>query len=114
MLWLNTYFPSDPQVLNFDDAELLNTLRDIEKIMDDTEYDDVILGGDLNWDSSRDSGFSQTMRQFVIRIGLKSVWEKYPIGFTHIHTDLRSTSILDNFLVNERLLDLQWRMTLIS
>ena len=85
LLWLNTYFPTDPQIVNFDDTELRGTLRDIEKIMDDTEYDDVILGGDLNWDSSRDSGFSQTMRQFVIRIGLKSVWEKYPIG-SHTYT----------------------------
>ena len=31
---------------------------------------------------------------------------KVQVGYTHIHTDLKSTSILDNFLVNERLLDL--------
>ena len=106
LLWLNAYFPTDSQLVNFDDAELLNTLKDIEKVMDDTEYDDVILGGDLNWDNRRDSGFSQVMRDFTSRIGLKSVWEKFQVGYTHIHTDLKSTSILDNFLVNERLLDL--------
>ena len=106
LLWLNAYFPTDSQMINFDDTELLNTLRDIEQVMDDAEYDDVILGGDLNWDNRRDSGFSQTMRDFVSRIGLKSVWEKFQVGYTHIHTDLKSTSILDNFLVNERLLDL--------
>ena len=55
LLWLNTYFPTDPQLLNFDDTELLETLRDIEKIMDDTEYDDVILAGDINWDNRRNS-----------------------------------------------------------
>ena len=46
------------------------------------------------------------MREFSARIGLRSVWEKFPVGFTHIHTDLKSTSILDNFMMNERLLDL--------
>ena len=106
LLWLNAYFPTDPQTINFDDTELLQTLRDIEKVMDEAQYDDVILGGDLNWDNRRNSGFSQVMRQFVSRIGLRSVWEKFPVQFTHMHTDLKSTSILDNFLVNERLLGL--------
>ena len=106
LLWINAYFPTDSQLVNSDDTELLNTLRDIEKVMDDTEYDDVIIGGDLNWDNRRDSGFSQVMRDFLSRIGLKSVWEKFQVGYTHIHTDLKSTSILDNFLMNERLLDL--------
>ena len=40
------------------------------------------------------------------KIGLKSVWEKFPVNFTHIHTDFTSTSTIDHFLVNERLLDL--------
>ena len=74
--------------------------------MDEAEYDDVILGGDLYWDNRRNSGFSEIMREFTSRIGLYSVWEKFPVGYTHIHTDLKSTSVLDNFLVNERLLDL--------
>ena len=38
-------------------------------------------------------------------IGLKSVWDKFPVNFTHIHTDHVSTSTIDHFLVNERLLD---------
>ena len=106
LLWLNVYFPTDPLTVNFDDSELQETLRDIEKVMDESEYDDVILGGDLNWDNRRNSGFSETMRDFVERVGLISVWDKFPVSFTHVHTDLKSTSILDNFLVNERLLDL--------
>ena len=68
LLWLNTYFPTDPQLLNFDDTELLETLRDIEKIMDDTDYDDVILAGDLNWYNRRNSGIYEAMRNFVSRI----------------------------------------------
>ena len=105
LLWLNVYFPTDPLTVNFDDDELLKVLIDIEKVMDEAEYDDVILGGDLNWDKRRNSGFSLIMTEFTTRIGLRSVWEKFPVDFTHIHTDLKSTSILDNFLLNERLLD---------
>ena len=35
-----------------------------------------------------------------------SVWDKFPIDFTHLHTDMKSTSILDNFFVSQQLLDL--------
>ena len=106
LLWINAYFPTDPLTINFDETELLQTIRDIEKVMDEAEYDDVMLGGDLNWDNRRNTGFSVVMREFSARIGLRSVWEKFPVGFTHIHTDLKATSILDNFMMNERLLDL--------
>ena len=43
--------------------------------------------------------------EFVNRIGLKSVWDKFPVDFTHVHTDFVSTSTIDHFLVNERLID---------
>ena len=105
LLWLNVYFPTDPLTIEFEETELMEVLSDIEKIMNNEDYDDIIIGGDLNWDSSRRSGFSMVMRDFTQRVGIQSVWEKYPISFTHIHTDLKSTSILDNFLVNERLLN---------
>ena len=45
------------------------------------------------------------MEAFFTKIGLKSLWEKFPVDFTHVHTDLKSTSTIDHFLVNERLLD---------
>ena len=38
--------------------------------------------------------------------GLVSVWERFPIDFTFLHTDHKSTSILDNFFVDEGLLRL--------
>ena len=52
----------------------------------------------------RTSGFSSCMKQFMERLGLVSVWEHHPVSYTHIHTDLTSTSTLDHFVVNERLL----------
>ena len=73
--------------------------------MDNNEFDDIIIGADFNWDRNRNSEFSFLMDQFVNRIGLNSVWDKFPVNFTHIHTDHVSTSTIDHFLVNERLLD---------
>ena len=105
ILWINTYFPCDPQTVNFDSTELVTLLTELENIMDNNEFDDIIIGADFNWDRNRNSEFSLLMDQFVNRIGLKSVWDKFPVNFTHIHTDHVSTSTIDHFLVNERLLD---------
>ena len=34
------------------------------------------------------------------------MWQHHTVDYTHIHTDMRSTSVLDHFLVNERLVHL--------
>ena len=104
LLWLNTYFPNDPMTIQFNDDDLLAVLKEIEDILDTCEFDDLLWSGDLNWDPGRRTGFSETMRRFLERIGLYSVWEQFPVDYTHIHTDLKSTSTLDHFIVNERLL----------
>ena len=105
LIWFNCYFPTDPRTLQYDDGELTQVLEEIESILDNNEFDDCLIGGDLNFDNSRISGFANTVRDFMTKLGISSVWEKYPVDFTHIHTDLKSTSVLDHFLVNQRLLD---------
>ena len=52
----------------------------------------------------RASGFCSFMKPFMDRLGFVSVWEHHPVSYTHIHTDLTSTTTLDHFIVNERLL----------
>ena len=106
LLWINSYLPNGPRTIAFNDNELLEVLQEVEMILDSSDFDDCIWQGDMNWDMSRQSGFSKTMKQFMERLGLISVWEHYPIDYTHIHTDLSSTSSLDHFIVNERLLPL--------
>ena len=106
ILWINSYLPNDPLTASFDDTELSDVLAEVELIMDNNYFDDIIWNGDLNWDMSRNTGFSQTLDRFIKRIGLTPVWERHPIDFTHLHTDLKSTSTLDPFIVNERLLPL--------
>ena len=104
ILWINCYFPCDPRIVNFDEAELLAVQAELESVLDKGGYDGVIAGGDWNYDARRTSGFARSMAAFLDRVGLVSVWEKFPIDFTYMHTDHKSCSILDNFYVNAELL----------
>ena len=79
-------------------------MTEAENILDAEEFDHVLWSGDLNWDPSRNSGFSLTVEAFMSRIGLHSAWESYPVTHTHVHTDLVATSTLDHFMVDAELL----------
>jgi RNase H-fold protein (predicted Holliday junction resolvase) len=79
----------------------LPVLTEVENILDNNSFDDLVLGGDFNYDKRRVTGFVLTITEFLERIELFSVCEKFQINFTHVHTDSRSTSII----VNERLLN---------
>ena len=103
LMWLNAYLPCDSGPTNID--ELNEVLGEIENILDTSQYDDVIWGGDLNWHKDRNSSHSNIMQGFIDRLGLTSVWEKFPCDFTHRHTDNKSFSSIDHFIVNPRLLN---------
>ena len=105
LMWINCYLPTDPQTLQIENEELSTVLEEIENILDSNVYDDCLLGGDFNFDPRRNTGFANIVHEFLEKIGLKSVWDKFPIDFTHIHTDFKSTSILDHFFVNSSLLE---------
>ena len=104
LLWANVYFPCDPRILNFDEGELLEVQSELRKVLDNGGYDGCLCAGDFNYDARRTSGFAKSMSRFLEDVGLVSVWEKFEIDFTHIHTDHKTTSILDNFYVNSMLL----------
>ena len=106
LLWINLYLPTDPQTVVFDDSELVEVLHEVTNILEVTDYTDVLVNGDLNWDPRRPTGFSMSVKAFAEKTGLVSLWQDYRVDYTHIHTDMRSTSVLDHFLVNERLVHL--------
>ena len=54
----------------YDDSELLDVLRDLTKIVETTEYTDIVLNGDLNWDPRRNTGFSKAVKSFMSVTGL--------------------------------------------
>ena len=106
LLWINSYLPTDPQTVEFDDTELLEVLHEVAKIIETESYTDIVWNGDLNWDPKRCSGFSSVVKAFIGKLGLVPLWNCYPVDYTHIHTDMTSTSVLDHFLVSERLVPL--------
>ena len=106
VMWLNTYLPTDPQLQNYDDGELQEVLEVVRNIFRNTQFDDVVWGSDLNWDPSRNTQFSRSMAAFIQEMGLVYLWESHPVLYTHVHTDGRSRSVLDHFLLSPRLLPL--------
>ena len=88
-----------------DEDEVSDLLKEIETILDTSEYEDVLWNGDINYVPSRNSGFARNISSFLERVGLTSVWEHFPIDYTHIHTDLKSVSTLDHFIANRRLIE---------
>ena len=79
LLWINTYFPTDPPD---SDVWWHRTQGCAENIMDTTSYDHVLICGDLNWHRNRLSGFCAAVKDFVDRIGLVCVWDKFPVSHT--------------------------------
>ena len=63
-------------------------------------------GSDLNWDPSRNTKFSRTIAAFLQEVGLVHLWDSFPVPFTHVHTDGRSRSVLDHFILSPRLMPL--------
>ena len=106
IMWINCYFPTDSLTIVYSDQELIEVLAEIEKVLDNNIYDDCIIGGDFNFDIGRNSGFVNIIKQFLMKTNLISVWEKFDIDYTHVHTDMKSLSTIDHFFVNQRLLDL--------
>ena len=106
ILWINTYFPTDPGNCNLDEEELHELLGEIENVMDNADFDDILWNGDLNFDKSRSSAFVNIVTRFLEKVGLESAWDYFPVDYTHIHTDLKATSTLDHFVMNKRLINL--------
>ena len=61
----------------FNDEELSAVLNEIENILDNNDFDDCILGGDFNFDNRRISGYAYSMRDFLSKLGIISVWDKF-------------------------------------
>ena len=107
LLWINAYLPTDPGLMaGWDDTNLCDCISEIEKVIRVTKHTDVLLAADLNWDPVRNTQFANTVKDFVTRSGLVTLWSEHPVDYTHVHTDYKSTSTLDHFLISPRLVPL--------
>ena len=112
---MNTYFPCDPRTVNFNDAELLKLLSDIQTIIQQANSINVWVAGDLNCDFSRNTTFSRLVHDYFEEIGLKFLWESYDqykriskpsyTYMSHVNGAPISSTI-DHFACNQRLLPL--------
>ena len=104
-MWINTYLPNDPQTTVLDSTELEEVLSEVSNLLNSCTFDDFIWIDDMNWDRNRNSGFAQILEKFICDHNIMDVWDKFPVKYTHIHTDFKSTSTIDRILTNERLLN---------
>ena len=86
--------------------ELQELLSEIESIVNNSDFTDIVWGSDLNWGMDRNTYFASRVREFVDRLGVIPLWTHHPIDYTHVHTDNKSVATLDHFLVSPRLLSL--------
>ena len=101
ILWFNAYLPIDGE--NTDELE--KTLAEMELIIEAEEIPSVMIGGDLNYDPKRTSASTKMINDWINKMNMESIWDKFPIDFTHQHIDHSSTAILDHFLVTTDLTD---------
>ena len=106
-LVLNTYFPVDPRIANFNDFELLKCLEDIKWYFDNFQDHNIIIAGDLNTDLSRNTSFVNTVREFLYNFNLVSVWSSFDVDFTFMNNQVRdgknilATSVIDHFIIHQ-------------
>ena len=107
---INVYFPTDPNVMNFDDMELLKCLHDVKWFLTEFSNLQFILAGDLNCDFSRHSRFVNIIRDFFINNNLISAWSNFNIDFTFSNHSVRngnnvfSSSCIDHFVMKNSFL----------
>ena len=99
ILIINTYFPTDPRIEDFDNTELLSTLAAIESVMKENDHDNILWGGDINADFVRNNAFTSAINRYVKEKCLAKSWDQFSIDFTHSfeRDDHTFTSTLDHF-----------------
>ena len=103
-LIINTSFPVDPRVNEFNDFELLKCIEDIKWYIETYPEHYIIIAGDLNCDFSRNTRFVNIVREFLMNFNLVTVWSQYYADFTFSNNQVRngvnilSTSCIDHFI----------------
>ena len=107
-VFINVYLPTDPRVNNFDDTTLIQSLQDIQYILNQCGPDfKITVLGDLNSDLNRNTQFVNTVKNFMTSNNLVSLWDTFQCDFTYSQQQVRNGrsnvyySALDHFFVND-------------
>ena len=49
-MWINGYFPTDNKLINYDETDLQSVLFEVDRLMEGSQYDEIVIGADFNWD----------------------------------------------------------------
>ena len=103
ILLINSYFPTDPGTVVFDQSELLETLQSIRSVIDSNNFDQIYWLGDINTDFIRRTGHVKCVENFVDECQFKKAWEYFHVDFTHHQDigDVTHTSTVDHIMWNE-------------
>ena len=82
ILIINTYFPTDPKVIEFDTTDLLSTLSSIKDVLQRNEYNSVVWTGDINANFCRQSRFTKMIESFIDENEVAIAWSKFQIDCT--------------------------------
>ncbi len=63
--------------------DLAVILTDISSVCAHVKPDGILIGGDINYDFNRNSGFVNTVSEYMIDNNLHSIWDAYLIDYTY-------------------------------
>ena len=101
LLVINCYFPTDKR--NNDDIcpELEECLAEISNIIQSTNFTDLRISGDLNFEATRQTSNANMIRTFLTNHNLCTAWDTHAVDYTYIfeteNGDSRRTTI-DHFI----------------
>ena len=103
LLVINSYFPTDPLTVRFDDAELVETIEYVKKILDDNFFSSVLWLGDINCDFVRRTGHVNLIENFLNENSFIRSWNKFSVDFTRSQENENASffSTLDHFFWDE-------------
>ena len=103
ILLINSYFPTDPGTVVFDENELFETIQSIRNVINESNFDHIYWLGDINADFIRRSGHVNCVKDFVEECQLVKAWDKYHVDFTHYQDigDITHTSTVDHIFWSE-------------
>ena len=110
-VFINVYFPTDPRLENFDDTSLLQTLQDINYVLNQCQpHFKINILGDINADFGRNTRFVNIVRDYLTTNNLCDLWDLFECDFTFSQEQSRNGqslvyySTIDHFLGNEQFL----------
>ena len=73
VLWINTYMPCDSQNSKSDNLELITTLSEVENIINSNKDCETVWSGDMNWEMSRKTEFSNIFHSIVEKLKVQTL-----------------------------------------